>query len=67
MSIIKEYPHIKRIVSEPDKGIYDAMNKGIKLSRGSIISILNSDDCYYRNALKIAVKYFKKYQTFDPK
>ena len=52
-------------ISEKDKGIYDAINKGIKLSRGSIISILNSDDCYYRNALKIAVKYFKKYQKID--
>ena len=48
--------------SSPDEGVFDAMNKGIKLSRGSVISILNSDDVYYRNALKIAVKYFKKYQ-----
>ena len=40
-------------ISEKDKGLYDAMNKGIRLSRGSIISILNSDDTYYRNAIKI--------------
>ena len=52
-------------ISEKDKGIYDAMNKGIRLSRGSIISILNSDDFYYKNALKIAVKYFEKYQKID--
>ena len=52
-------------ISEKDKGLYDAINKGIKLSRGSVISILNSDDVYYRNALKIAVKYFKKYQKID--
>ena len=52
-------------ISEKDKGLYDAMNKGIRLSRGSIISILNSDDFYYKNALKIAVNYFKKYKKID--
>ena len=46
-------------ISEKDKSHFDAMNKGIKLSRGSIISILNSDDVYYINALKTAAKYFK--------
>jgi hypothetical protein len=41
------------------------MNKGIKLSRGSIISVLNSDDIFYRHALKTATSYFNQYQYID--
>ena len=52
-------------ISEKDRSHFDAMNKGIRLSKGSIISILNSDDFYYKNALKIAVNYFKKYKKID--
>lgn len=52
-------------ISEKDKGIYDAMNKGMRMSRGSIIVILNSDDIFYQNALKIAVKYFNQNKFID--
>ncbi len=66
LKIIKKYKSkIDYWISEKDKGIYDAMNKGIKISKGAIIGILNSDDFYKKNALKIVSKYFSKNKSLD--
>jgi glycosyltransferase involved in cell wall biosynthesis len=46
VDILKEYGSSIRWISEPDRGIYDAMNKGIMMSRGRWIHLLNSDDRY---------------------
>lgn len=47
VDIVKKYGEkLSKFISEPDKGIYDAMNKGIKLVSGDIVGILNSDDMY---------------------
>jgi len=46
-SIVKSYgDKISRFVCEPDNGIYDAMNKGVRLASGDAVGILNSDDFY---------------------
>jgi len=50
--IIKSYGNkINKFFSEPDKGIYDAMNKGIKASSGDLIGFLNADDTFYDDSV----------------
>jgi glycosyltransferase involved in cell wall biosynthesis len=63
MQIVSEYEsRIAKVVSEPDKGIYDAMNKGIGLATGDVIGILNSDD-FYASSDVIAVIMYTYHQN----
>ncbi|ANU37676.1 glycosyltransferase family 2 protein [Vibrio scophthalmi] len=56
LDIIQSYiataEHKVLLVSEPDNGLYDAMNKGIKLAAGQFVSILSSDDWYELDAIE---------------
>jgi glycosyltransferase len=50
LAIAKQYAgHFSKIISEPDGGIYAAMNKGLRLATGTVIGILNADDVYASN------------------
>ncbi|QLQ65037.1 MULTISPECIES: glycosyltransferase family 2 protein [Providencia] len=54
LDIIKKHSSkVSKIISEPDNGIYDALNKGISVSTGDIIGFLHSDDVFaYPNAIE---------------
>ncbi len=45
LEVLDRYPHL-RVFSQPDEGIYDALNKGIHLARGEVLGFLNTDDVY---------------------
>lgn len=54
------------LISEPDKGVYDAMNKGIKLATGDVVGFLNSDDFYENNdVLSDIAKVFEQDPLLD--
>lgn len=64
INIVKEYEHRfdgrLKWKSEPDKGIYNAMNKGISMANGLIIGIVNSDDWLEPNALQTILDNYKE-------
>lgn len=46
VNIIRSFPHVANCVSEKDRGLYDAINKGIRMATGDVVGILNSDDFF---------------------
>ncbi len=66
VDIIKKYEDkIAYWVSEPDKGIYDAMNKGIARANGSFIGIINSDDWYVNDTISVIANLIIKNPDVD--
>ncbi|MCV3210556.1 glycosyltransferase [Mesorhizobium sp. YC-39] len=48
LAIVRSYPQDRiQLISEPDSGMYDALNKGLRLYTGDAVGVLNSDDCFH--------------------
>lgn len=62
--ILKKYPHL-RWVSEPDRGLSDALNKGIRMATGDIIGWCNADDLYLPGTLTAVNDFFQRRSDID--
>ena len=66
LKIIESFKNkIKLIKNYNDRGLYHAMNVGIKNASGDIIGILNSDDVYFKNSLELVNRYFNQNENLD--
>ena len=65
LDVIQRYKDkIARVISEPDRGIYDALNKGIRLATGDIIGFLHADDVYaHDKVIETAVSQMTRYNV----
>lgn len=65
IEIIKRYaashPNVIKYLSEPDTGIYNAMNKGINMTSGEIVGVINSDDWYEPDAFQNVIESYREY------
>ena len=66
LDVIKSYEDfIYFWTSEPDSGMYDAINKGMRHANGEILAYLNSDDFYYPGTLSFVTRYFQENPAVD--
>ena len=63
-AILHEHPGVRSYI-EPDRGMYDAINKGIRKSRGDVISYLNCDEQYLPGAIYSVLQYFEANPDVD--
>ncbi|CCE22431.1 glycosyltransferase family 2 protein [Methylotuvimicrobium alcaliphilum] len=47
LTLVNNYPHVSKVISAKDRGIYHAFNRGVELATGDVVYFLNSDDCFY--------------------
>lgn len=67
LDILRRYEgrYPMRWLSEPDEGMYDAINKGMRLATGDILAYLNSDDLYFPWTLEVVVEAFRRRPDAD--
>jgi glycosyltransferase involved in cell wall biosynthesis len=58
LRILNRYSHLK-VLSSPDRGMYDALNKALAVARGELIGILNTDDCYADGVFSSIIEAFR--------
>jgi glycosyltransferase involved in cell wall biosynthesis len=60
LEVLRRYPHL-RVLSQPDSGMYEAINRGLALAHGEIIGLLNTDDLYAPGALAAVAAAFAEH------
>ncbi len=67
LDIIKKYEgtYNMKWISEPDSGMYEAINKGIRKARGEILTYLNADDLYLHWTISVVVEYLNQHREVD--
>ncbi len=64
LELLRKYSHL-RVISEPDQGLYDALNKGVRLSTGDIIGHLNCDDIYAKRTFEQVCRTFTELPAIE--
>lgn len=67
MEMLRRYEHTYELrwLSEPDGGMYEAVNKGLDMAKGDILAYLNSDDLYFPWTVEVVVEGFRRHREAD--